>query len=333
MKSAKKSVASKVGKPWREFEKLVSRIEEFLCPKGAVVESPAYIPDLETGTMREVDASIRFTVGSTQLLIVIECRDRSQKQDVLWIEQLSSKKRNLGISELIAVSSIGFTPEAVRKGRSLGVQIRKLNKISNEDILDFLTLNVEYQGWRTKNCTIHFANDVGNLYNDFIAAEISKNGPLAIRNEKLLFSESSEDVISTSDVFDYYYNQAKNNNEFENVAIPENGESPLMTLDITLPENNFYFLHNETKLYVKSMSVEFVHYDRRLSMKSDEQFEYHDAQSNEKLVDLHEFKDSDEKSFFSKYTFKQHLKTDKYSVIGTKVDGTEVDISGGETEM
>lgn len=50
-------------KEWRRFEKLVARIERVLAPKGAIVKSPDKIEDILTGSLREVDASIRMKVG------------------------------------------------------------------------------------------------------------------------------------------------------------------------------------------------------------------------------------------------------------------------------
>ena len=88
---------------WRQFERLVARIERDLAPKGAVVRSPDRLPDLVTGSVREVDASIRFTVGSAPILITIECRRRAAVQDDTWIEQLAAKKEKLGAAKTIAV--------------------------------------------------------------------------------------------------------------------------------------------------------------------------------------------------------------------------------------
>jgi hypothetical protein len=42
---------------WREFEKLVARIEMAIGPMGAVVTSHDYLRDSVTGELREVDAS------------------------------------------------------------------------------------------------------------------------------------------------------------------------------------------------------------------------------------------------------------------------------------
>jgi len=77
---------------WRQFEKLVALIESHLSPRGAIIKSPDYIPDRITGQLREIDASIRYQVGSVPILITIECRDRTSEEDVIWIEQLVSKR-------------------------------------------------------------------------------------------------------------------------------------------------------------------------------------------------------------------------------------------------
>src|ERR1043165_7781512 len=57
-------------KAWRDFEELVARIEALYLPTGAIVKSPDRIPDKDTGRLREVDVSIRMTVGSTVILIL-----------------------------------------------------------------------------------------------------------------------------------------------------------------------------------------------------------------------------------------------------------------------
>ena len=45
---------------WREFEKLVSRIETDASPAGLVVKSPDRMKCKLTGRLREVDASVRM---------------------------------------------------------------------------------------------------------------------------------------------------------------------------------------------------------------------------------------------------------------------------------
>lgn len=123
---------------WREFEKLIARIEKAMAPSGALVASPDHIPDKDTGELREVDASIRYKIGTSSVLITIECRDRSKIPDVRWIEQLAEKKRSIGSSITVAVSSSGFSKPAIKKASMLGIEIRTLAKMSAEDFIQWL---------------------------------------------------------------------------------------------------------------------------------------------------------------------------------------------------
>src|SRR5262245_45905855 len=126
------------GEEWREFERLVARIERDLAPRGAVVRSPDRICDLVTGSFREVDASIRFMVGSAPILITIECRHRAAVQDDTWIEQLAAKKEKLGAARTIAVSSSGFSEPARITAQLKGIDLRNLREITDEEIVSWL---------------------------------------------------------------------------------------------------------------------------------------------------------------------------------------------------
>lgn len=127
----------------REFELLTSRIEGALAPTGARIKSPDRIKDKITGQFREVDVSIRYTVGSVELLITIECRDRSRIQDVTWIEQIATKRAHIGADRTIAVSSTGFTGAAIRAANAHGISIRLISEITDEDLRSLIdTLEV-----------------------------------------------------------------------------------------------------------------------------------------------------------------------------------------------
>jgi hypothetical protein len=119
---------------WREFEKLVERIERVAGPVGTVVRSPDKLRSLTTGRSREVDVSIRHKIGTAEILIAVECRDRSMKGDVRWIEELRSKRDSLGISKTIAVSKRGFSRDAVETARLYGIELRTLSEITPGEI-------------------------------------------------------------------------------------------------------------------------------------------------------------------------------------------------------
>lgn len=126
---------------WRKFEKLIARIEQAMAPTGAVVTSPDRIPDKVTGELREVDASIRYKVGTSPVLITIECRDRTAVEDVRWIEQLAEKQRGIGASISVAVSSSGFSEPAIKKAAAVGIQVRVLNDATPCEFVQWLSLD------------------------------------------------------------------------------------------------------------------------------------------------------------------------------------------------
>jgi len=125
---------------WRSFEKLVSRIEQALAGECVTVKSPDHIPCITTGTFREVDVSIRTRVGSVEILVTVECRDRVAVQDVMWIEQLAAKKKNIGAAKTIAVAASGFSAEATRIARENAIDLRILDEITDEDIKSWMPI-------------------------------------------------------------------------------------------------------------------------------------------------------------------------------------------------
>jgi hypothetical protein len=126
---------------WREFERLVARIEADASPLGMKVNSPDRIRCKVTGRFREVDASIRARVGTADVLITIECRHRSKIQDVTWIEQLAAKKASIGADRTIAVSSSGFSADAQAVANQRGISLRTLSEVSAGDINALLKLD------------------------------------------------------------------------------------------------------------------------------------------------------------------------------------------------
>lgn len=111
---------------WREFEKLIARIEADAGPQGIVVKPPDSIRCKLTGRLREVDATIRTKAGTAEMLITIECRRRTKVQDVTWLEQLATKRSSIGADRTIAVSHSGFSPEAETVARRLGITLRRI---------------------------------------------------------------------------------------------------------------------------------------------------------------------------------------------------------------
>jgi hypothetical protein len=123
-----------VSEPWREFEKLVARIEGLLCPAGAVVKCPDRLRKIKGRGTRQVDASIRYVLGSTKVLVTVECRKRYKGQDVTWIEQLATKRRNIGAHHTLAVSTTEFSEEALEIAQREVIGTRVISEVTDDDI-------------------------------------------------------------------------------------------------------------------------------------------------------------------------------------------------------
>jgi hypothetical protein len=120
----------------RNFEEVVKLIEETIAGEKIEVKSPDYIPDKDTGQPREVDISLRGKIGSSNVLIIIECRDRMKNppQDTTWIEQITCKRNSVGADKVIAVSSKGFTEPAKIKAQKNEIELRTFDEICPEEI-------------------------------------------------------------------------------------------------------------------------------------------------------------------------------------------------------
>ncbi len=119
----------------KDLERLVARLERLLAPTDAVSTSPDYLPDKITDGKREVDVSIKSRIGSSPILMTLECRERARAEDVTWIEQLAAKRNSVGVDKAVAVSSFSFSEPAITKATFHGIEIRRLEDITHVDTL------------------------------------------------------------------------------------------------------------------------------------------------------------------------------------------------------
>lgn len=122
------------------MELLVGNLERALDGTGAVVESPGWLFDRDSESDREVDVVVRQRVGSVDVVVMLECRDRRETAGVDWIEQVASKRNGVGAARAVAVSTSGFSSGARRKALSLGVELREVVEVESREVLEWLQL-------------------------------------------------------------------------------------------------------------------------------------------------------------------------------------------------
>lgn len=149
-------------KKGRDFEKLVAEIERAFSGSTAKIKINDRIPDIETGTLREIDISIRAKVGSMDLLTIVECRDRNHKADSRWIEELDGKRKSVGAHKVVAVSRNGFTDEAITKAKIRNIETRTLRKLKQRQIREWIDahpMSLHHTEWKQIEGEFIFRDD------------------------------------------------------------------------------------------------------------------------------------------------------------------------------
>lgn len=103
-----------------DFQELIALIHRQLAPAGATVAESAIREDAVTHHGREIDITIEHELVGYPITLAIECRDHERPQDVTWIEGLIGKYLHQ-VAHVIAVSSSGFTDQALEKAKAVGI--------------------------------------------------------------------------------------------------------------------------------------------------------------------------------------------------------------------
>jgi hypothetical protein len=119
----------------RDLEILVANLEKHLSHTEIHVTSPDYILGRRSGSRREVDVALRAKIGSSNVLVIVECRDRAATEDVTWVEQLANKREDVGADKAVAVSATGFTEGAKNAAAAFGIPLRTLEQVDLSEAL------------------------------------------------------------------------------------------------------------------------------------------------------------------------------------------------------
>lgn len=125
------------------FQQLIHYIYTQLIPTGAIISESAEILERESSDLREVDILIEQEIAGIKIRIAIECRDYKRANTKEWIDALIGKYSDLQIDKVIAVSSSGFTSEAIRKAKAHGIETHTLKEALDTNwIKEFLKLGI-----------------------------------------------------------------------------------------------------------------------------------------------------------------------------------------------
>ena len=113
-----------------QFQKLIKFITDQLVPEGATVEESVELEEMgvDNSSKREVDILIQYDIGIAPIRIAIECRDRTRKDDITWIDGIAGKYKNLPVNKVIAISNSGFSSTALQKAELNNIETLTLEE-------------------------------------------------------------------------------------------------------------------------------------------------------------------------------------------------------------
>jgi len=116
------------------FQQLIHHIYRQLAPTGATVTESALVTERSSSTQREIDILVEHSVAGHRVRIGIECRDRSSKDDITWVDGVIGKYKDLDIQKVILVSNSGFSSGAIQKALANNIETHALARINELNI-------------------------------------------------------------------------------------------------------------------------------------------------------------------------------------------------------
>jgi len=114
--------AYKVPPRSNKFQRLIRELYRSLAPTGAIIRESAMLIDGQTGIEREVDVLVEGAFAGHKMSMAVECRDYTRDQNIMWVDELIGKYRDLPVDKVVAVSSSEFSEGAKLKAASVNIE-------------------------------------------------------------------------------------------------------------------------------------------------------------------------------------------------------------------
>lgn len=234
----------------REFELLIEKLEKIVLPAGAKISSPGYLKDRITGEQREVDILIEHRVGTSNIKIAIECRDRTSSQDTTWIEQIHTKLNDINIDKAIVVSSSQFTQPAIEKAKHYNIETRTYGEIDAKLIESWW--HVEHINMITKHFKIVLAmfKSDNPEFQEMLNMEILNGKTVAT---KFIFRKTDKQLFTMNEVFQGFSDKI---DDWENLIPNEPPTRRTIVAHYTNPEERFEIKTNDILISITEIIFE-----------------------------------------------------------------------------
>ena len=213
---------------WKKFEELVTEVQRKLSPKSQVKHNDKIRG--KTGALRQVDVSIRDTIGQFQILVVIDCKDQKDPVDLPDVEKWIGLVQDIGANKGAIVSSSGFTSPAITKGKNTGLNLYKLIDVGEHEWQTFVSIPVLCDFRRIKNCSFKFTTEPS--YNQYISKIIQSEKD---QRNIILYDKNNKEVGKIADFVN------KKLEEFKTLTSPKQHDVIFHNDPIMLRYKNFFF--------------------------------------------------------------------------------------------
>jgi hypothetical protein len=106
---------------WKRLEQIVCNIQRTVAPNAVVTHNERVLG--RSKQRRQLDVTVRQTVGLEDLLIVIECKDLQRPVTIKEVEQFIGLFEDVSASRGVMVSSSGYTKGARAKAAEQGIRL------------------------------------------------------------------------------------------------------------------------------------------------------------------------------------------------------------------
>jgi len=120
------------GKPkFKRFEEFVASIQKEISPDAKVTHNDKIVGT--SGVARQIDISIRATVGQFHLLTVIDCKDWKTAVDIQDVEKFIGAVEDVKANKGAIVANNGFTAAAKVKAEQKGIGLYSAVDAQNKE--------------------------------------------------------------------------------------------------------------------------------------------------------------------------------------------------------
>jgi hypothetical protein len=124
---------------WKRFEKLAYEIQKEFVGSAKVTLSDS-IQGVDSKTSRQIDISVRQSIGQYPILVVIDCKDYKDPLDVKVVEEFAGMVRDVRANKGALISSNGFTEAAVNVAKTHGIDTIRLIDTESVDWATYVSV-------------------------------------------------------------------------------------------------------------------------------------------------------------------------------------------------